>query len=520
MVTTRYINGLLSTIDIQQTTDVDDINIHTGTIRTDVNQLEIFDENINDYILLAGSGLGENAVLVKSAEDFGTPVNGVITLDGTAGNGKTWVLCASLTMPYILKPTGSVGITDLTGGRNTITFTGTKAFESDDFTRLEITSTFMFAGTNVVDPVGPSGVTLFDLDNNKRGAVVLFQCAIINFDDLGDIDDTNLITIARVGFITYNIGLRMTDGDLVSYGFTNFRPRTTSNTSAISADGTFTRSISVADSDANIFGNDGSFFNFDSAITVPKIIITSNNPNISGGGSLFASGSLDETSPVVAAAANGNEPDSAFIGSMFFNNNSTTTTISKQGADFAITAFADAGGGQVTASAAGHNITNGETVIIDDTTNYNGTYTASNVVASTSFEITATFVATETGTVGVGYVDVAGTATTTENIERFTFASGPNRLTYIGLENIKPLINLDIAATDGSSGKIFEFIVLRNGVIVDGSRAEGEFDNRVKGISKSRVATALTDDVFKVIVRNTEGTENITVSAFSLNITA
>jgi len=55
-----------------------------------------------------------------------------------------------------------------------------------------------------------------------------------------------------------------------------------------------------------------------------------------------------------------------------------------------ITGFADAGGGQVTVSSASHGLSNGDSVKIIKTTNYNGTYSISNV-ASDTFEITATW---------------------------------------------------------------------------------------------------------------------------------
>jgi surface protein len=63
-----------------------------------------------------------------------------------------------------------------------------------------------------------------------------------------------------------------------------------------------------------------------------------------------------------------------------------------------ITAFADAGGGQVTVTtSAAHGLPNGHVMRISGTTNYDGYYEISNV-AATTFRITATFVATETGT--------------------------------------------------------------------------------------------------------------------------
>ena len=70
----------------------------------------------------------------------------------------------------------------------------------------------------------------------------------------------------------------------------------------------------------------------------------------------------------------------------------------------AITAFADAGGGQVTVTSNTHNLAENEGVIITGTTNYNGTFTATNVTANT-FEITDTWVADDaTGTFTQNYV--------------------------------------------------------------------------------------------------------------------
>lgn len=55
-----------------------------------------------------------------------------------------------------------------------------------------------------------------------------------------------------------------------------------------------------------------------------------------------------------------------------------------------ITAYADAGGGQVTVTSNTHGMSNGEDITISGTVHYDGTYTISNVAANT-FEITATW---------------------------------------------------------------------------------------------------------------------------------
>ena len=58
----------------------------------------------------------------------------------------------------------------------------------------------------------------------------------------------------------------------------------------------------------------------------------------------------------------------------------------------AITAFADAGGGQVTVTSTGHGLYAGDSVTISGTTSYNGTFTIANVTDD-DFEITDTWVA-------------------------------------------------------------------------------------------------------------------------------
>lgn len=59
-----------------------------------------------------------------------------------------------------------------------------------------------------------------------------------------------------------------------------------------------------------------------------------------------------------------------------------------------ITAFADAGGGQVTVTSNGHGMVNLATVTIEDTTSYNGFFEISNVATNT-YQITDTFVSND-----------------------------------------------------------------------------------------------------------------------------
>lgn len=71
------------------------------------------------------------------------------------------------------------------------------------------------------------------------------------------------------------------------------------------------------------------------------------------------------------------------------NNDSFYFTATYMGGS--ITAFADGGSGKVTVTSAGHGLSNGDSITISGTTNYNGTFTVSSVATDT-FKITDTWV--------------------------------------------------------------------------------------------------------------------------------
>lgn len=54
-MTTRYINGVLSTVDITTSTDVNNITVSTGTLKTDGTSLSIYDNDISGYLPLSGN---------------------------------------------------------------------------------------------------------------------------------------------------------------------------------------------------------------------------------------------------------------------------------------------------------------------------------------------------------------------------------------------------------------------------------------------------------------------------------
>jgi len=123
-------------------------------------------------------------------------------------------------------------------------------------------------------------------------------------------------------------------------------------------------------------------------------------------------GSEDEVSSVSYLFAAGDVGKAVIIGGGTGWTTGTYNISSVNTDSGSITAFADAGGGQVTVTSASHGIPEGRAVTISGTTSYNDTFTATNVAENT-FEITATFVADDaTGSwaTGVAVLDSAPAA--------------------------------------------------------------------------------------------------------------
>jgi hypothetical protein len=229
-----------------------------------------------------------------------------------------------------------------------------------------------------------------------------------------------------------------------------------------------------------------------------------------------------------------------------------------------ITVFADAGGGQVTVTSAGHGLSNGDSVLITKTTNYDGGYVISNVTTDT-FEITATWVADDaTGTwdsgsldgkdVRMNVQDVSGakdsqnigsffinnnaeptaitvqgdwydldlndSAAESSNIERWKMTDPNNgELTYLGRETFSGQLFVNMSASSAGATQEFHWRVVVNGsptsdAIVSARSTAGSTGNT------TLIAPIVVDtnDVVKVQVSNSEGTSNIIMRFVSVII--
>lgn len=122
-----------------------------------------------------------------------------------------------------------------------------------------------------------------------------------------------------------------------------------------------------------------------------------------------------------------------------------------------ITAFANAGGGEVTVTAATHGFQTDDIVTITDTTSYNGTFNVTRVDAN-NFKITDTFVADD--------------ATGTASQERFLDLT-KNKIRYIGKtgQNYTPAVSDTIKGEDsGATGVVAALILDAGSVAGDDAR--------------------------------------------------
>jgi len=121
-----------------------------------------------------------------------------------------------------------------------------------------------------------------------------------------------------------------------------------------------------------------------------------------------------------------------------------------------VSAVADAGGGDITVTtSAVHPLYAGDSVTITGTTSYNGTYTVVSRASTTSFTVTAAFVATETGT-ATGYVSGKNLDAMAANIQ-----SGTDKLASVS--GVYPLVGVTrplcrtISANNGTGWHQLDF---------------------------------------------------------------
>ena len=207
-------------------------------------------------------------------------------------------------------------------------------------------------------------------------------------------------------------------------------------------------------------------------------------------------------------------------GEMFCYDNSTDTVIVEQnawqpiagilgqgainGATFkagetnSITAVVDGGSGEITVTAAGHTFLADEYITITGTTNYNGYYQI-NSVDGNNFNVTATYVATETGTA------IRGDCIMINEV------AGEMRLSY------------GLSATAGNS-KVFEFSVMRNTNLCTKCRVQrkfgtaGDYGDCGRSVLVGAEGQVSAGDCFFLMTRNLTDATDLTIKHMNFSV--
>lgn len=273
---------------------------------------EVIDANaIGDIIF------GVNVVLVKQESDFGVAVGGKITLREDC----TYALCNPVTVTNTLV-VKDVNFTDLSQSNYLLTSTAAVAFEATELVRLQFLD-IIIAGDTTNKFVDLTGV-------GEPSEIVMVRAAAALFNDLGNIDNSSLISCNIASYLFYDIGFSITDGGIVNFESVEWDSNDNQNSTAVSLDGTFTNIINFLANDFDVRTSGNSALNFDSAITAEKIVVQISQIDTTTGSTFLKSGSIDETDPRSRFFGNGNEPDSEVFGEFTMLNNSTETVITAQ----------------------------------------------------------------------------------------------------------------------------------------------------------------------------------------------
>jgi len=470
------------------------------------------DNTISSALLSDITAYGSNAEIICTSDDWESKAASVTSTEITLKDNTTYFLCEPTTLTKTIVWGAGTGIVDTTISNNVITSTADPVYKATNLTRCRLQN---------VQTNGNFTNAMFDMTSTLAPAGGFFSielCVFALAASFGTLDGIQPV-FNGVAAVLVGGNLRLTgNGGLCSIVSVNWFNST--NFTQFTLDGTWTGAVLLARMNLST-GSSGIAIDVDSAISAPDIFLETIAYT---GGTFFDPTGLDDTDIPLDVANVQGVADSAAIGVMCFINNTTATTYTAQAADGVITTVADAGGGNITITSTAHGLSGSDEVVILGTTSYNGTYTIVSTTTNT-FDVTATFVATETGTWEFGWTDIAGTAVAGETLERFTLATSPNRLTYNDSPPIKATLVTSVAATNGSSGIVHEFGLFgeRAGATAGFVRVadglwQGEFDNRVKSIAFAPSHKVLQNDVLKVMVRNTEGTDSITITFFEFNI--
>lgn len=440
-----------------------------------------------------GSPRAENEIVVNRIEDLPTPTDTADGL-GTAHRlkaGNRYVIgVKDIYFTYPIVPPSDGSVTIESSEDFNIYWLGTGAFiRNNSATPLNalqlIANRIIGDGTNTAFSITDGNEISID-----RTRIINVNPGIITgidrfyFRNIAIGNQKSTLTIENIGIIGYINGSVWVNEGVIGDAYITFKGY---------------GSIEIQNIEGVPVGGD-SLFNFDSATFTGRAKVSFGEVKDIYGGIPFHANSLDQANPRIEFFSVIPIPDSQTIGSLYMERNTTVTDPAIQGETGTITAFADAGGGQVTVTSAGHGLGNGDVVwLIDDT--YTGKYTISNVATDT-FEITATFTSTSTGTWETGWTKVVGTTYQMEN-ERASMTDN-NKITFANLEEQKVTIHVATNPKNDAiaAAKDWEFAVMKNDVRIKGSLKLREMGVKAGEGVITATESAISGDYFEVYTRN------------------
>jgi hypothetical protein len=230
---------------------------------------------------------------------------------------------------------------------------------------------------------------------------------------------------------------------------------------------------------------------------------------------------LNQEDPRIILNASPAFEESDYIGFAHIQKNESSTTISTTdtyqdmnltGSTGSITAFALVGVGITRVTSAGHGLANNQIVEIESTTNYDGVYRIFSVATDT-YDIAKTFVATETGT----WYSRLLKGTSNERFKITDLTTG--ELTYVGNETFNGDIHLTIGALKTGNAESYLFSASKNDSVEQSSPFQGRSITTALGVLNVTVPVSLVyGDTIKPQVASVNTTNAIIIQDLIIDV--
>ncbi len=524
-------------------------------------------------------------------DDFPAPVSSVITL---VTNTEYRLKAPLSTGDRFLIPTGgAVDIVAEAGLINSFTYTGVL----DLFSSTAAISRLVLENLLVLS-TGPGAGIYVLIGDATTGSMRAINSQFLNFATIGTRTGFSFVEDQAVAYANFTIGVTFQDVVTVVMDRALTLMDGTGSGAAVSVLGAATLRAQLDTANITVNGGEDAFF-IEPDVDPDAVIIITNALKI-GTGDFFKPGVSGTITTITQAAfssetinsvsdngsglarMNFTAPPTLFVDETVVITGFTTNPqyngtfrIFQTGAgffDIVVTFAADESGGsftgdRITCVDIGHGLSEGQSLVIFNSVNYDGPAIIFNVQTN-DFQISRTFVIDETAQWDTGSLDetdprmfvsdngdqkdsmtigslvVGGNTTpcgiTTQNVfvdlnlgtpgavaagnnERFTVTNGTTgEIRYNGQNPITLNISGLIAASASGGGQRYNFRALKNGAtlpVPDNVDVPVEVGNALSATPAMWAITMVKNDLFRMQVANADGTTDITIDTLKYTIT-